>query len=128
MKSYLVTGGAGFIGSAFVLAARKLGDVRIINLDKLTYAGNLAHLSPLEDDPLHVFIKGDIADRPLVRRIMEEFRPEAVVNFAAESHVDRSIESPGEFIQTNVVGTFHLLEEARRHWESLPREERRSFR
>jgi dTDP-glucose 4,6-dehydratase len=110
----LVTGGAGFIGSNFVLSMVRRG-VRVINLDKLTYAGNLDNLSALENDPKHVFVHGDIADRALVKRLLSEHRPRAIVNFAAESHVDRSIDGPGAFVQTNVVGTFELLEAARSH-------------
>jgi dTDP-glucose 4,6-dehydratase len=125
----LVTGGAGFIGSNFVLAQRSADRARIINLDKLTYAGNLANLEELRDDPHHVFVHGDIADRELLRRLFREHRPHAVVHFAAESHVDRSIYGPDAFIQTNVVGTFHLLEETRRYWEGLEDHKRkRDFR
>lgn len=128
MKTYLVTGGAGFIGSNFVLAEREHGETRIINLDLLTYAGNLMNLEALRGDPDYVFVQGNIGDRSLVRDILEKYRPCAVVNFAAESHVDRSIDGPDDFIQTNVVGTFHLLEEVRRYWEGLSGKERDSFR
>lgn len=128
MKTYLVTGGAGFIGSNFVLGMRGRKKARIINLDLLTYAGNLMNLASIEGDPDHVFVRGNIGDRPLVRKLLEQHRPCAVVNFAAESHVDRSIDGPEDFIQTNVVGTFHLLEEARRYWEGLEGEEREGFR
>jgi len=128
VKTYIVTGGAGFIGSNFVLAERRLGDTQIINLDMLTYAGNLMNLEPLHDDPDHIFIKGDIGDRKLVKEILDKYRPLALINFAAKSHVDRSIDGPDDFIQTNVVGTFHLLEEVRRYWESLSGGERESFR
>ena len=108
----LVTGGAGFIGSNFVLAAVAAGE-QIVNLDKLGYAGHLESLAALEANPRHVFVRGDICDRELVRRLLAQHRPRAIVHFAAESHVDRSIHGPGEFVQTNVVGTFALLEEAR---------------
>ncbi|MGH8043764.1 MAG: GDP-mannose 4,6-dehydratase, partial [Stenotrophomonas sp.] len=104
MPTWLVTGGAGFIGGNFVLEAVAKG-VRVINLDALTYAGNLKTLAPLEGNPDHVFAHGDIGDRELVARLLAEHQPDAVLNFAAESHVDRSIDGPGAFIQTNVVGT-----------------------
>lgn len=128
MKTYLVTGGAGFIGSNFVLAERRRGEARIINLDLLTYAGNLMNLKALEDNPDHIFVKGDIGDRGLVRYILDKYQPRAVVNFAAESHVDRSIDGPEDFIQTNVVGTFHLLEEVRRYWGGLSGQDKDDFR
>ena len=117
MKTYLITGGAGFIGSNFVLAERQRGDVRILNLDLLTYAANPANLQSLDGDRDYVFIHGDIGDRARVAEILHTYRPSAVVNFAAESHVDRSITGPKDFIQTNVVGTFHLLEEVLRYWQ-----------
>ena len=110
----LVTGGAGFIGGNFVLdwlANPKAEE--IINLDKLTYAGNLATLASLEKDPRHIFIHGDIGDRELVESLLQKYQPRAIVNFAAESHVDRSIHGPADFVQTNVLGTFNLLESAR---------------
>ena len=109
----LVTGGAGFIGSNFVLSTLKGRDEPIINLDKLTYAGSLRNLERLSDDPRHVFVQGDICDRELVRGLLKKYSPRAIVHFAAESHVDRSISGPAQFIQTNVTGTFSLLEEAR---------------
>jgi dTDP-glucose 4,6-dehydratase len=124
----LVTGGAGFIGSNFVLDWLARGGEPLVNLDKLTYAGNPGNLVDVANDPRHVFIQGDIADRGLVARLLNDHRPRAIVNFAAESHVDRSIDGPGEFIQTNVVGTFHLLEEVRRYWQSLVEPERGRFR
>jgi dTDP-glucose 4,6-dehydratase len=124
----LVTGCAGFIGSNFVHTALAASDEPIVNLDKLTYAGNLANLATLQQDPRHVFVQGDIGDRALVERLLTEHRPRAVVNFAAESHVDRSIHGPGDFIQTNVVGTFQLLEAVRGHWQSLASEQREAFR
>ncbi len=128
MKTYLVTGGAGFIGSNFVLMQRQAGSARIVNLDLLTYAGNLLNLKSLEGDPEHIFVRGDIGDRKLVRDILEKYRPDAVINFAAESHVDRSIDGPEDFIQTNVVGTFHLLEEVRRYWSGLSDTQKGNFR
>jgi dTDP-glucose 4,6-dehydratase len=109
----LVTGGAGFIGSNFVLSTLKEHDEPIVNLDKLTYAGSLRNLERLRDDPRHVFVQGDICDRELVRELLNKYRPRAIVHFAAESHVDRSISGPAQFIETNVTGTFSLLEEAR---------------
>ena len=124
----LVTGGAGFIGSNFVLSTLAQTGEAVLNLDKLTYAGNLANLAALEGDARHVFVRGDICDRALVRRLLAERRPRAIVHFAAESHVDRSIVGPAEFVQTNVVGTFCLLEEARAHWAALPGAEQASFR
>jgi dTDP-glucose 4,6-dehydratase len=109
----LVTGGAGFIGSNFVLSSIAATGEAIVNLDKLTYAGSLANLESLQTNPKHVFVRGDICDRELVRSLLQQHKPRAIVHFAAESHVDRSIAGPGEFIQTNVVGTFALLEESR---------------
>lgn len=128
MRTWLVTGGAGFIGSNFVLAQRAQSVARIVNLDKLTYAGNLANLAAAADDPDHVFVQGDIADRALVQNLLHEHRPDAIVHFAAESHVDRSIHAPETFIETNVVGTFRLLEEARHYWEELSGLAREAFR
>lgn len=127
MPTWLVTGGAGFIGGNFVLEAVALG-IRVINLDALTYAGNLNTLSSLAGNPDHVFVHGDIGDRGLVRRILREHAPDAVVNFAAESHVDRSIDGPGAFVQTNVVGTLALLEEVRDYWKALAPERSEAFR
>ncbi len=124
----LVTGGAGFIGANFILDWLRLNDEPVINLDKLTYAGNLESLATVANDPRHVFVHGDIGDRMLVGRLLAEHRPRAIVNFAAESHVDRSIHGPEDFIQTNVVGTFHLLEEARGHWMNLPDADKAAFR
>ena len=128
MKTYLVTGGAGFIGSNFVLVQRRCKEVRIVNFDLLTYAGNPMNLESLDGDQDHVFVRGDIGDRGLVKDLLEEYHPCAVVNFAAESHVDRSIDGPEDFIRTNVVGTFHLLEEVHRYWNGLQDEERKDFR
>ncbi|MDI3262605.1 MAG: dTDP-glucose 4,6-dehydratase [Fulvimonas sp.] len=127
MKTLLVTGGAGFIGANFVLQAVADG-LRVVNLDKLTYAGNPDTLAPLADDPRHVFVQGDIGDRALVARLLAEHRPQAIVNFAAESHVDRSIDGPAAFVETNVVGTLALLEAARDYWRSLDGPAREAFR
>ncbi|CAE6819859.1 dTDP-glucose 4,6-dehydratase [Xanthomonas arboricola] len=127
MATWLVTGGAGFIGGNFVLEAVARG-IRVINLDALTYAGNLNTLASLEGNADHVFVKGDIGDGALVTRLLQEHQPDAVLNFAAESHVDRSIEGPGAFIQTNVVGTLALLEAVRDYWKALPDARREAFR
>ncbi len=124
----IVTGGAGFIGSNFANAWVKLGLGKLINLDKLTYAGNLANLAEIEQNPDHIFVQGDIGDNELLGLLLKQHRPRAIVNFAAESHVDRSIHAPGEFIHTNVVGTFNLLEEARAYWNGLSDEDKASFR
>ena len=124
----LVTGGAGFIGANFVLDWLTQHDEPVINLDKLTYAGNLETLASLQGDARHVFVQGDIGDAALVSRLLAEHRPRAVVNFAAESHVDRSIHGPEDFIQTNIVGTFHLLESVRAYWGGLAGDEREAFR
>jgi dTDP-glucose 4,6-dehydratase len=124
----IVTGGAGFIGANFVLDWIAGCDATVINLDKLTYAGNLENLASLKGNPNHIFAHGDIGDRGLVQQLLAEHRPRAVVNFAAESHVDRSIHGPEDFIQTNVVGTFHLLEEVRAYWNGLDEQEQFDFR
>ncbi len=124
----LVTGGAGFIGANFVLDWLAACDEPVVNLDKLTYAGNVHNLDSLQGDARHVFVQGDIGDSALVARLLAEHRPRAIVNFAAESHVDRSIHGPAEFIQTNVVGTFRLLEAARQYWSALPADEKAAFR
>ncbi len=124
----LVTGGAGFIGANFVLDWLAHGDEPVVTLDKLTYAGNRENLASLEGDARHSFVQGDIGDTALVTRLLSGHRPRAVLNFAAESHVDRSIHGPGDFIQTNVVGTFRLLEAVRAHHESLSPGEREAFR
>ncbi len=124
----LVTGGAGFIGANFVLDWLAQGGETVINLDKLTYAGNLQNLASLDGNPRHVFVHGDIGDGALVARLLAEHKVRAVLNFAAESHVDRSIEGPGAFIQTNIVGTFNLLEAVRAYWSALPDAERAAFR
>lgn len=124
----LVTGCAGFIGSNFVHTWLESHDEPVINLDKLTYAGNLDNLSALAGDARHTFVQGDIGDRATVDALLAKHKPRAVLNFAAESHVDRSIHGPGDFIQTNVVGTFNLLESVRAYWSSLPETEKQAFR
>ena len=127
MATWLVTGGAGFIGGNFVLEAVRAG-VKVVNLDALTYAGNLDTLAAIADNPGHVFVEGDIGDAALVERLLREHRPDAVINFAAESHVDRSIDGPAAFVQTNVVGTLALLEKTRDFWKSLGAPARDAFR
>jgi len=124
----LVTGGAGFIGSNFVLDWLAGGGEPVVNLDKLTYAGNLANLASLSGDSRHIFVRGDIGDASLVGDLCATHRPRAILNFAAESHVDRSIHGPGEFIQTNIVGTFHLLEVVRAFWGGLEGADKAAFR
>jgi len=124
----LVTGGAGFIGANFVLDWLREGDEPVLNLDKLTYAGNLENLAALQGDQRHVFVHGDIGDSTLVASLLAHHRPRAIVNFAAESHVDRSIHGPGEFIQTNIVGTFSLLECVRTHYGTLGAADKQAFR
>lgn len=124
----LVTGGAGFIGSNFVLDWIGCEDDRIINLDKLTYAGNLDNLTHLKDNPRHLFIRGDIGNKELVGKLLREHRPRAILNFAAESHVDRSILEPEAFIKTNVLGTFNLLAETLSYWQGLREAEKKDFR
>ena len=127
MQTWLVTGGAGFIGGNFVLEAVRDG-IKVINLDALTYAGNLDTLKSLQENPAHVFVSGDIGDRLLVSQLLTEHQPDAVINFAAESHVDRSIDGPAEFVQTNVVGTLGLLECVRDYWKSLDEHAANGFR
>ena len=124
----LVTGGAGFIGANFVLDWLARSDEPVLNLDKLTYAGNLENLAPLQGDARHVFVQGDIGDAPLVARLLAQHQLRAVVNFAAESHVDRSIHGPEDFIQTNVVGTMRLLQSVRAYWQGLAEPQRADFR
>jgi dTDP-glucose 4,6-dehydratase len=124
----IVTGSAGFIGSNFVHAWFAKTDEPLVSLDKLTYAGNLENLHQFQEDKRHTFVQGDIGNRELVDQLLRSHKPRAVINFAAESHVDRSIDGPGEFIQTNVVGTFHLLESIRGFWDTLPPDERAAFR
>lgn len=126
--SILVTGGAGFIGANFVLDWLRDGEEAVVNLDKLTYAGNLENLASIQGDNRHQFVRGDIGDTALLARLLAEHRPRAVVNFAAESHVDRSIHGPEDFIQTNIVGTFRLLETVRAYWSRLSEEGKSSFR
>lgn len=127
MQTWLVTGGAGFIGGNFVLDAVREG-IKIVNLDALTYAGNRDTLASLDGDLNHVFVEGDIGDRELVAKLLAEHRPDAVVNFAAESHVDRSIDGPAAFVETNVVGTLGLLECVRDYWKSLEGQTAQDFR
>ena len=124
----LVTGGAGFIGGNFVLDWLADSDEPVVNLDKLTYAGNLQTLASLKDNPKHIFVQGDIGDAQLVSQLLAKYQPRAVVNFAAESHVDRSIHGPSDFIQTNVVGTFNLLESVRAYWNNLSEPQKSAFR
>jgi dTDP-glucose 4,6-dehydratase len=129
MNTILVTGGAGFIGSNFIhIALKSCKDVHIINLDKLTYAGNLDSLRDIEHDPRYTFVQGDICDSELVQRLLAEHQPDAIVHFAAESHVDRSIDGPSEFIQTNIHGTFNLLESVRHYWGELDTIHKKQFR
>ena len=127
-QTWLVTVGAGFICGNFVLRQMRRDDFQIVNLDALTYAGNLDTLDSIEDHPGHVFVLGDIGDRALVDYLLERYEPGVIVNFAAESHVDRSIDSPEAFVQTNVLGTFHLLEASRHYWRALPKERADAFR
>ncbi|MFM0517235.1 dTDP-glucose 4,6-dehydratase [Caballeronia jiangsuensis] len=124
----LVTGGAGFIGANFVLDWLKASDEPVLNVDKLTYAGNLGTLKSLKDDDRHVFARADICDRAAIDALLANHKPRAVLHFAAESHVDRSIHGPAEFVQTNVVGTFTLLEAARMYWSKLHEDEKQAFR
>ena len=124
----LVTGSAGFIGANFILDWLAQTDETAITLDKLTYAGNLENLASLQNDPRHIFVRGDIGDSKLVSELLVKYRPRAVINFAAESHVDRSINGPGDFIETNIVGTYRLLESVRGYWNDLPETERATFR
>jgi len=127
-RTVLVAGGAGFIGTNFVLDWLSLGLGTVVNLDKLTYAGNRDNLTTLAENPHHIFVEGDIGDVALVAKLLTEHRPSAIVNFAAESHVDRSIHGPAEFITTNIVGTYHLLETARAHFQTLSGSEQETFR
>jgi dTDP-glucose 4,6-dehydratase len=124
----LVTGGAGFIGSNFVQDWLQQSDEPVINLDKLTYAGNMGNLTSLSGDPRHIFVKGDIGDQQVVGELLQKYKPRAILNFAAESHVDRSIHGPREFLDTNITGTFSLLEAARRHLQTLSKGEADEFR
>jgi len=127
-KTILVTGGAGFIGSNFILQLMQDSAASIVNLDKLTYAGNPRNLESMAKESRYLFVQGDIGDRPLTRQLLEKYRPEAIVHFAAESHVDRSIRGPDDFIRTNIDGTFALLEETRAYWTGLSEQNRRQFR
>jgi dTDP-glucose 4,6-dehydratase len=124
----LVTGGAGFIGSNFVHQWIEKEQKPLLNLDKLTYAGHLQNLASLQKNPLHKFIQGDIADRKLIQNLLQTERPHAIVHFAAETHVDRSIHAPEDFVHTNVHGSFHLLDEARKYWQALPEDKKHTFR
>lgn len=124
----LVTGGAGFIGANFVLDWLAQSDVPVINLDKLIYAGNLENLNSLKDDDRHIFVHGDVGDSALVGRLLAEHQPRAILKFAAESHVERSIHGPEDFIETNIVGTFRLLEAVRAYWKNLTSDARQAFR
>ena len=126
--SIIVTGGAGFIGANFVRQWIEYESATVINLDKLTYAGNLASLRAVESNPKYVFTHADIGDFAAVSALLAQRHPVAVVNFAAESHVDRSIHGPGEFVQTNLVGTFQLLEAVRGYWSALPADAKQRFR
>jgi dTDP-glucose 4,6-dehydratase len=128
MQTVMVTGGAGFIGGCFVRGLIAEQNIRVVNLDKLTYAGNLDSLAPVRSEPLHIFVRGDMSDTARVSRLLQTYQPTAIVNFAAESHVDRSIDSPRQFLQTNVVGTFELLAAAHRYWSALDAERRQRFR
>jgi dTDP-glucose 4,6-dehydratase len=127
-KTIVVTGGAGFIGANFILGWIKESLGTVVNLDKLTYAGNLENLVEIQHNTQHIFVHGDIGDQGLVTKLLEKHQPCAVVNFAAESHVDRSIHGPEDFIQTNVVGTFHLLEAVRAYWSGLDSDQQQAFR
>ncbi len=128
MQTLLVTGGAGFIGANFVLQARKAESANVVNLDKLTYASNLQTLAELQGDPNYHFVQGDIGNKELVCYLLEQYQPDAIINFAAESHVDRSILSPQDFIQTNIVGTFQLLEASLLYWQKLSLQKQEQFR
>jgi dTDP-glucose 4,6-dehydratase len=127
-NTILVTGGAGFIGTNFVLQWIANTDARVVNLDLLTYAGNRRNLQSVENDPRHIFVHGDICDRALIASLLKQHQPRAICNFAAESHVDRSISGPAAFIQTNILGTFTLLEQARAYWDSLDPDAKTAFR
>jgi len=128
MQTLLVTGGAGFIGANFVLQARKAQWANVVNLDKLTYASNLQTLAELQGDPNYHFVQGDIGNLELVRYLLEQHQPDAIINFAAESHVDRSILGPQDFIQTNIVGTFQLLEASKAYWQKISSQKQDQFR
>lgn len=127
-KRYLVTGGAGFIGSAVVHQLLQRSDTAVCNVDKLTYCGNLASLADVADNPRYCFHQADVADSEAMQGIIASFRPDAIMHLAAESHVDRSIDGPNIFVQTNIVGTFTLLEAARKYWTKLPKDKKDAFR
>ncbi len=124
-KRILVTGGAGFIGGNFVLRQVLKGDTCVINLDALTYAGNLERLSAVDDNPNYYFVLGSIGDRNMAEYVLHRYKPDAVVNFAVVSHVDRSIDSPEKFVQTNILGSYQLLEASRQYWNQLPADEKK---
>lgn len=128
MKTYFVTGGAGFIGSNFILSLLPAENIAVVNFDKLTYAGNLESLASLTTDPNYFFVEGNICDQARVSELLTTHQPDYIINFAAESHVDRSIDGPSEFIQTNIVGTFELVEAARNYWGTLAGEKKQTFR
>lgn len=128
MQTFLITGGAGFIGSCLVRQLAACGDVHVVNLDLLTYAGSRASLEGIQDAPSHTFVQGDIADATLIARLLAEHQPAAIIHLAAESHVDRSIDAPRGFVETNIVGTFALLEETRKFWRRLSGDRRDAFR
>lgn len=124
----LVTGGAGFIGANFILDWLTQSDEKVINLDKLTYAGNLQNLAALAEDPRHIFVQGDIGDAAQLSKLLTQYQPRAIIHFAAESHVDRSIHGPSDFIETNIVGSFQLLESVRAYWNQLEPDAKENFR
>ncbi|MFC1467980.1 dTDP-glucose 4,6-dehydratase, partial [Verrucomicrobiota bacterium] len=128
MKKVLVTGGAGFIGSAVVRYLIQESECDVLNVDKLTYAGNLESLKEIDDSPRYQFAQADICDKTVIAQLFAEFQPDAVMHLAAESHVDRSIDGPADFIETNIVGTYTMLECAREYWNTLPDAEKASFR
>jgi dTDP-glucose 4,6-dehydratase len=128
MKTYFVTGGAGFIGSNFILSLLPAENITVVNYDKLTYAGNLESLASLDNDPSYIFAEGDICDQARVLELLSSHQPDYIINFAAESHVDRSIDGPSEFIQTNIIGTFELIEATRNYWGKLTGEKKQAFR
>ena len=127
-KTWLVTGGAGFIGGNFVLRQVLKNNINIINVDKLTYAGNLDTLNSIKDNPNHNFVKADIGNQEFIKNLLDTHKPDAIINFAAESHVDRSIDSPDDFIQTNIVGTFNLLNQTLDYYKKLDNNKKAGFR
>lgn len=128
MQTWLITGGAGFIGSNFILKTLSEKKAKVVNLDKLTYAGNLKNLESVVKNPDYEFVYGDIGDKEIVQKILNSFQPHAIINFAAESHVDRSIDKPEDFIHTNILGTYHLLEASKKYWEKLSIQQKQIFR